>query len=185
MSSKLKNLSYGMLLGQFFLTPKTLTAVKDSHEPSFLRKLREENVGLAPDRQERPVARPKRSKDAADDDSPTYVIEESNDTLSKAEYEALVKEEARASEEKVADSATAAVGDGAGAGDEQNKANRKDGQTSKQQTTNIGKAQQKRKLGKVVGADDAQTANGEKRLDKKPKKKVKGVKLSFGDDEVG
>lgn len=42
-------------------------------------------------RHERPLARPRKQVEEGDkDDEPTYVVEESQDTLSKAEYEALV-----------------------------------------------------------------------------------------------
>lgn len=147
----------------------------ESNEPSFLRKLRAENAGVLSDRQERPIARPKRTKNAEEDDGPTYVLEESNDTLSKAEYEALVNSD-ETSKNQVAAGAEATS-------DERSKAGEKDQQ--KQQTIEIGNPKKKRKLGKIVGTDEAQEATAERKSDKKPKKKTKAVKLSFGDDETG
>ncbi|KAL9086471.1 MAG: hypothetical protein Q9165_007087 [Trypethelium subeluteriae] len=165
MPANLKNLSY------------------ESNEPSFLRKLRAENTVVASGQQERPVARAKRSKEVADDDDPTYVLEGSNDTLSKAEYEAL--NNAQASENKDADAKSqTSAGERAETGDEKLQADEKDGRASKQQTTGIGKSHKKRKSGKVVGTDEMQEELSEKKRDQKPKKKTKALKLSFGDDEA-
>ncbi|KAF2238809.1 hypothetical protein EV356DRAFT_516701 [Viridothelium virens] len=166
MPTNLKNLSY------------------ESNEPSFLRKLRAENTGVASDHQERSVARIKPSKEAADDDGPTYVLEGSNDTLSKAEYEALTN--GQANENKGAESnLQKSAGEGAETGDENVQADEKDGRVSKQQTTGIGKSHKKRKLGKVVGTEEMQEEPSKKKKDQKLKKKTKAVKLSFGDDEAG
>ncbi|KAI9794896.1 MAG: hypothetical protein M1833_007343 [Piccolia ochrophora] len=60
-------------------------------EPSFLRKLKSEYGSGDAHRHERQIARPKRLRDDnGDDDEPTYVDEESLQTLTKDEYTALV-----------------------------------------------------------------------------------------------
>jgi hypothetical protein len=125
-------------------------------------------------RHERPVPRNKRLKQDEEEDAPTYVLEDSNQSLTKAEYEALLsgkdpdklettdgekKEEAEASE-------TAAKE-----------------QQPKDKITEVGKASKKRKAAKVIGGEVAADVEKESKPAKKPKKKAKAVKLSFGDDE--
>ncbi len=88
-----KNLSYGISFVPMF---KSQTFAKqqpiESNEPSFLRKLRGEFGGTDAVRHERPIPRPRKvMTDGDDEDQPTYVVEESQDTLSKEEYEALVR----------------------------------------------------------------------------------------------
>ncbi|KAF6231549.1 hypothetical protein HO173_010301 [Letharia columbiana] len=62
-----------------------------SNEPAFLRKLRGDYGDRDSSRHERPLARPRKQvQEGEDNDQPTYVVEDSQDTLSKAEYEALV-----------------------------------------------------------------------------------------------
>ncbi|KAI9667358.1 MAG: hypothetical protein M1821_000173 [Bathelium mastoideum] len=167
MPPNLKNLSY------------------ESNEPSFLRKLRAENGGVTSDRQERPIARPKRSKNTDDDDGPTFVLEESNNTLSKAEYEALIKAATGAKNDKTTDADTSVNNGPNGADTERGKAEGSDKKPAQQQTTEIGMTQKKRKLGKIVTADESHEATAEPKSGKRPKKKAKAVKLSFGDDETG
>ena len=62
----------------------------DSNEPAFLRRLRAKHGGGDSARHERPLARPRKQVKDGEDDQPTYVVEGSQDTLSKAEYEALM-----------------------------------------------------------------------------------------------
>lgn len=91
MSFNAKNLTYG---------PSTCTKsiyqilidIPESNEPSFLRKLKSEYGGNNSGRHERPLARPRkhRGADEDEDDAPTYVDEESHDTFTKTEYEALM-----------------------------------------------------------------------------------------------
>ncbi|KAI9747037.1 MAG: hypothetical protein M1835_002251 [Candelina submexicana] len=63
----------------------------DMKEPSFLRKLKGEYGAGDSHRHERPTARPRKQQTGEDDDDgPTYVDEESNETISKSQYDALV-----------------------------------------------------------------------------------------------
>ncbi|KAI9698708.1 MAG: hypothetical protein M1836_003818 [Candelina mexicana] len=62
----------------------------DMKEPSFLRKLKGEYGAGDSHRHERPTARPRKQQTGEDDDGPTYVDEESNETISKSQYDALV-----------------------------------------------------------------------------------------------
>ena len=163
----------------------------DRTQPAFLRRLRGEIGGQTddPDRHVDSVARPKRPKrlDADEDDGPTYVMEDTNATLTKDEYEALVGAEASGagSGSKVDEAAATASSDGKG------KATQKLG--------SIGAAR-KRKVAKLVGGEDGEndedaknvvatdageaTGANPKSADKKPPKKKKAkVKIDFGDDE--
>ncbi|KAI9842161.1 MAG: hypothetical protein M1837_007448 [Sclerophora amabilis] len=63
-------------------------------QPSFLRKLRGEYDRGDHQRHEHPIARPKRLRDGEEDDEPTYVEEGSNETVSKADYEAFLAKSA-------------------------------------------------------------------------------------------
>lgn len=65
--------------------------ITEAKEPAFLQKLRG-HYGDTSGRLERPSARPRKLRDRndEDDDAPVYVDEESNEVISKAEYEALV-----------------------------------------------------------------------------------------------
>lgn len=90
---KSQNLSYGVLTHS--LCWQLLFIIgSECNEPSFLRKLRSKHGGADSVRHERPVARPrKQATGGEDDDQPTYVVEGSQDTLSKQEYEALIRKE--------------------------------------------------------------------------------------------
>ncbi|KAI4119273.1 MAG: hypothetical protein LQ345_000796 [Seirophora villosa] len=62
-------------------------------EPAFLRKLKNEYEGSNSARHQRPLARPKRQKDAGgeDEDEPVFVHEtDPNVPISKADYDALL-----------------------------------------------------------------------------------------------
>ncbi|EAA58306.1 hypothetical protein AN6907.2 [Aspergillus nidulans FGSC A4] len=62
----------------------------DSKEPAFLQRLRSQ-FGNSSGGLERPSLRPRRVHDDKDDDAPTYVDAESNEVISKEDYEAMVK----------------------------------------------------------------------------------------------
>lgn len=147
------------------------------------------SAGRDTDRHERPIARPKRSKrDDEEDDGPTYVIEESNDTLTKAEYEALVN----GGTETANDTSNATKeNDGDEAAAEKTK-------PKQQQVASVGGASKKRKAVKIGSDADEEEGDEAKATEKsgkteephkkdikpkKPKKKTKAVKLSFGDEE--
>ncbi|KAF2503054.1 hypothetical protein BU16DRAFT_28022 [Lophium mytilinum] len=153
----------------------------EANEPAFLRRLRgEASSGRDPARHERPVARPKRAKGEDEDDAPTYVLEDGNESLSKAEYEALIAGKDADQELGVEGAASGKKGDADDA--EKEEASK---QPSKHQSIEVGAVSKKRKAVKVVqtsdGEDDADAKP--KKAVKKPKKKAKAVKLSFGDDE--
>ncbi|PSN65838.1 hypothetical protein BS50DRAFT_677181 [Corynespora cassiicola Philippines] len=147
----------------------------DDTQPAFLRRLRGELAGDGSGRHERPIPRNKRMKQDDEDDAPTYVLEESNESMSKEEYEALMA----GKDPKEADSSKAGAGDKA-PGPEPKKDN----------IAEAGKTSKKRKVAKVIG-DEQEHDKSEKpeksdaapKVIKKAKKKAKPVKLSFGDEE--
>lgn len=97
MSFNAKNLTYGMLIhlckGNQSADNRLATEKK---EPNFLRRLREQNVSGDSARHERPIGRPDRPKRLQlggpddDEDEPTYVDEETNETVSREEYQTLL-----------------------------------------------------------------------------------------------
>lgn len=135
----------------------------DRSEPAFLRRLKgEATAGRDTDRHERPAIRPRgRARHSAndDDDAPTYVLEESGDALSKAEYEALVNPGAGAAtgatDATAAAAATTTSADCSGPKQE-------DGQQLKdasakmkpQQVASVGASSKKRKAVKIGHDDD-------------------------------
>lgn len=158
------------------------------NEPKFLRKLRGEHGDRDSSRHERPLARPRKQvQEGEEDDQPTYVVEDSQDTLSKAEYEALVAADNtdKEAENNLPSSAKASPGI-------QETEIKKDEATRetalvRQQIAGIG-GSTKRRLAKVVGDEGEDEAAPEKsgsgKNSKKPRvKKGKKVKLSF--DEEG
>ncbi|KAI9733167.1 MAG: hypothetical protein M1818_007285 [Claussenomyces sp. TS43310] len=176
------------------ITSKNLSY--NSTLPPFLQRLQSahSNAGLD-GRHERAIARPRRARTTQDeeDDTPTYVDEQTGDVLGKEEYAALVGGEENIDERKEFGSdqdreASAPIGVA--------RADRE-----KQRITGIG-AVQKRKVGKVLGLEEDVEANkdttdpkarneadgkaGEtvkKAAAAKAKKNVKKIKLSFNDDE--
>ena len=159
----------------------------ESNEPAFLRKLRSEYQGGDFARHERPLARPRKHiTDGDEDDEPTFVVDGSQDTLSKAEYEALM---GVTSDEKH-------DGDEAASNPQPNSKDKKPRECSteishvstplKQIYASIG-ASNKRRLAKVVGDEDEDTAESRSKdsakIAKKPiAKKAKKVKLSFAEE---
>jgi len=132
-----------------------------------------------------------------EDDAPIYVDEGTNETLSKAEYEALVATENAAKNEDVKKVEHAGAADlvgaekGAANTDGQPDDERDDGAAEslrqKQSVTEAGKTSKKRKAIKAVGAvEDAEDAHDveekKKQLVKRPKSKAKAVVLSFAAD---
>lgn len=163
----------------------------NKQEPAFLRRIRESNSGHN-DRHERPVARPQRPRDpnADEEDAPIYV-DEGGDTLSKAEYDAMVKQ----TEDGTNDATTAAtkpdetVG-GSVVGELQGTEPLASGaiRGGKAVLVDAG-VSKKRKVAKIVGGEDEGVKEGEGEVErrkpvvKKVKKKGKPIKLSFDDDE--
>jgi hypothetical protein len=136
--------------------------------------MRGELAGDGSGRHEQPVARNKKLKNDDEDDAPTYVLEDTNQSLSKAEYEALVAgDDAKGDDSATEESAL------------------KDPTTGperpiKDNIAEVGKASKKRKVAKVIGEegeDEKTTKKIDIKVTKKPKKKSKPVKLTFGDEE--
>ncbi|CRG84440.1 hypothetical protein PISL3812_01726 [Talaromyces islandicus] len=162
----------------------------DRQEPAFLRKLRGESSGVDSPRQERFSQRPRKpkNKDDDDDDAPTYVDEETNDTITKEDYEALLK-----GSEKDKSQTTLAEGDGDIAPGESKEpaasseqANVADAPKAQEKMAEIG-SQKRKKQARVVGGDDDEVAAEDEASRKdssssrRPKAKRKKVKLSFDD----
>lgn len=177
MSSKSQNLSYSQ------------------NEPAFLRRIRGEIRGSVddPDRQINPVARPtisNRLKKDEEDDAPTYVLEETNEDLSKEQYEAMLNGEDAAAKKATETKADVASESALNTTEDADIPSA----SSKQRVAEVGGLPKKRKAAKIVGQDGDEpgepsktrnaTRPGNKDEKKLPKKqKAKAIKLSFGDDE--
>jgi hypothetical protein len=160
----------------------------DDRQPAFLRRMRGEIRGSVddPDRQINPLARPKgpsRLKND-EDDGPTYVMEDTQDVLSKSEYEALVNGERDETTDDVVSTAKDTAPEDKPA-------------APKQKVAEVGGLSKKRKAAKIIGdepeKEDGKTQNGTTSVSKSEdsdkkrapkKKKAKAIKLSFGDDEA-
>jgi hypothetical protein len=149
----------------------------DATQPAFLQRLRGQMTGDNSGRHERPTPRNKRLKNDDDDDAPAYVLEENGQSLTKEEYEAIVsgkdpKETEETAEGKISNT------------DGESKIIAS--QDSKDKIAEVGKATKKRKAAKVIGGEEEEEESAKKtesKVIKKPKKKTKPVKLSFGDEE--
>ncbi|KAH0285186.1 hypothetical protein M436DRAFT_40033 [Aureobasidium namibiae CBS 147.97] len=173
---------------------KDLTYDKDASQPAFLQRLRDQNSAISSSgRHEQPIARAQRAKNPNndDDDAPTYVVEGSSETLTKAEYEKLTAGDAEDdAKDKFGDVKDMVTGEltedspkASGALPDEDEA-----PARASVTIDAGKATKKRKVAKVVGGDDEDevTTNDTSKQESKPKKlkkKGKPIKLSFGDDE--
>lgn len=168
----------------------------EAQEPAFLRRLREQNSGSSADRRhERPVARARKPKADDADDAPAYVDENSNETLSKAEYEAMLKTESKSVEgeaggaKNVTEDETPGV-TGELTGTEPKVAGTLPEEEKKESSTKEATVgNKKRKSAKVIGNDeedqDDEQAPKVSTPSKKQKQKKKGkpIKLSFDDEE--
>lgn len=130
-------------------------------------------------------------KDGEEDDQPTYVVEDSQDTLSKEEYETLVnRNDAEEQEGRNLPNFSSSAKPNStqvevSAGKE---ALPESSFPVKQQAAAIG-ASNKRRLAKVVGDEDEEGAKPMKGDSEQQKAKPKGkqgkkVKLSFDDNEL-
>ncbi|KAL9131812.1 MAG: hypothetical protein Q9217_000339 [Psora testacea] len=141
----------------------------ESKEPAFLRRIRSEH---ASGRHESPIARPRKHVEAADeDDEPTYIVENSQETMSRDQYDALV-EDARAGSHQ----AHSQPGDGNGK--ESKHADIVTTESTglvREQFATIGGANKKRQA-KVIGGDYEKSQHDQKKYKAKKSKKVK---LSF------
>jgi hypothetical protein len=165
----------------------------EAEQPAFLRRLRGQVTGATddPHRHVRPVALPKKAKQDDQDDAPTYVLEGSDATISKEEYDTLTgsKSTDQAGQNDTAEDASSeALGPKL---PQEGSAAQGDATTKKQKMADVGMNSKKRKAVKIVGEDpeeedgtaDQKTAAPVSSGVKKSKKKAKAIKLSFGDDE--
>ncbi|RMJ28605.1 hypothetical protein PHISP_00565 [Aspergillus sp. HF37] len=161
----------------------------ETKDPPFLQKLRGQ-YGDTSGRLERPIARPRKPKEDNDDDEPTYVDEESNEVISKEEYNALVRESNPEEEVQDPEQKQEQEQDKAASKTDMDEVNTdQQPPTSKQKLAEIG-GPKKRKQAKVVGEESASADKGEKPVEggsrePKPKKKTekkKKIKLSFDDE---
>lgn len=150
-----------------------------------MQRLRAQTAGI---HQERPLNRPKKQRNPEDDeeDEPVYVLDD-NSTLTAKEFEALKD---KSSTEKGEDEKQEGLPI---ASDEksEDKGDLNKDDKSRNSVLEIGGKAQKRKIGKIVGAEASDDEPAEKKnkaagtgetpKKKKPKSKQK-VKLSFGDD---
>ncbi|KAF1939715.1 hypothetical protein EJ02DRAFT_252334 [Clathrospora elynae] len=149
----------------------------DDSQPAFLQRLRGQLMSGDSARHEQPIARNKRmQKDDEEEDAPTYVMEETNDLLTKEEYAAFVS----GKDSKKGEDGKAQPKDGA------SEATTK----PKDKITEVGANAKKRKAPKVIGDDQEQNnetsaKKTDARVVKKSKKKAKAVKLTFGDEDEG
>lgn len=154
--------------------------------PPFLQRLHDQKAGRGDtDKHEFQTTRPKRAKNPDDDDGPT-IVDESGENVTKEDFQKL------GAAETVGNSVTGDLESeepkGSGALQNDEAAGRKG-----RENVTDGTAVKKRKVGKVVGEDEAATEeqDGEnqndgaaKKVVKKAKKKAK-VKLAFDDGDEG
>lgn len=172
---------------------KDLTYDKNASQPAFLQRLRDQNSAISSSgRHEQPIARAQRAKNPEndDDDAPTYVVEGSSETLTKAEYEKLTSGDTEDAKDKFGDVKDMVTGELTGDSPKASGALPDEDETPARAsaTVDVGKATKKRKVAKVVGGDDEDEANPketskDESKPKKLKKKGKPIKLSFGDEE--
>lgn len=176
---------------------KDISYDKSASQPAFLQRLRDQNSAIsASGRHEQPVAHAQRAKksgdDDDDDDAPTYVVEGSSETLTKAEYDKLTSGDGEESDakSKFGDVKDMVTGELTGDSPKASGAlpDESDAPARASATVDAGTATKKRKVAKVVGGDDEDEANTkdtskDESKPKKIKKKGKPIKLSFGDEE--
>ncbi|EFW19520.1 hypothetical protein D8B26_007742 [Coccidioides posadasii str. Silveira] len=162
----------------------------DKNEPAFLRRLRSQYGDGTGERHGRSNVRPIKPKDPDADDEPTYVDEESNEVISKEEYQAML----RNAEENTSEQPTSRPENG-----DQNQNSTSDKTHEKateppelapsQKVAEIGGAK-KKKLARVIADDDDDDDDQPAKKDAQvkvtgpPKKrqKKKKIKLSFDEE---
>jgi hypothetical protein len=121
-------------------------------------------------------------KDDDEDDAPTYVMEDTNQSLSKEEYDALVSgKDARENDTLPTEKA----------GNDQSAESEP---KPKDKIAEVGANAKKRKAAKIISDEQGQSKEKEQGKDaektnvkvaKKSKRKTKPVKLTFGDEDEG
>lgn len=154
----------------------TVQLCTELEEPTFLRRLRQGQAGV--DHQQRYIA-PRNRKRPIDDeeDAPTYVLEEGNETISTAEFKALsVPDKGKEEMEALA---TEPANDGVVTSVEHSR-------HTSENILEAGSKSNKRKFIKTISAEGEDVAgeaiDRKKRMGAKLKSKQK-VKLSFHEDE--
>ncbi len=117
-------------------------------------------------------------QDDDEDDAPTYVLEDTNQSLTKDEYDALV------SGKELKEQETSSA-------EEPKEARAYEDKMPKDKIVEVG-TNKKRKIAKVISVDQEPSEEAEKKSTqtsnskpvKKQKKKVKAVKLAFEDEEA-
>jgi hypothetical protein len=130
-------------------------------------------------RHEQPIARNKRLKKDDEDDAPTYVLEDTKESLTKEEYEALVSGK------------DPKTGEEAPVGDKSTEIAQASDPKQKDKIAEVGAGTKKRKAVKIVNEEhddgsvesDQNSKQKGSQATKKPRKKGKAVKLTFGDEE--
>ncbi|KAL8683788.1 MAG: hypothetical protein Q9186_000274 [Xanthomendoza sp. 1 TL-2023] len=163
----------------------------ETNEPAFLKKLRSEYGGTDLSRQQRPQARPRkqRNADEENDDEPVYVHDEDpHEPISKADYDALLK--APSTEQESAKSMQPASSVQFSPGTESSSQAHSLDQVqqalpTKERTAGIGRSSKKRSA-KIIGDDDSadevrKLTTGSDAPKKHVQTKGKKVKLSFED----
>jgi hypothetical protein len=155
----------------------------EADEPAFLRRLRGQARGNIedPDRHVNPTALSKAPKrlENDDDDAPMYVLEGSNNTMSKEEYENMVNGKSEDDETKGLEAQQT----------EPRSKNPTELSKAVQNVAEVGVMSKKRKATRVRDEeeeDDTPKKAPEKKSkpsSKKAKSKSKALKLSFEDDE--
>lgn len=161
-----------------------LTVTAEPKEPAFLRRLRNEHGSGDSARHERQLPRQKRHAEDDEEDLPAYVDGDSNNTISKAEYDALYSGAGRMQVETDA-SAERLSQPHASEMDEVSEAEESGHIVQiKQPEVCIGRGP-KRKLAKVIAEspEDGDSSLPFNRIAPKKKRKMKSqdVKLSFDD----
>lgn len=135
-------------------------------------------------RHERPLARPRKQVEEGDkDDEPTYVVEESQDTLSKAECEALVTTNDADEQKENSMPSSTEVRYGSEEAEPRKDKVFRGAAPAKQQVAGIG-CSNKRRLAKIVGDEGEnevplEESGSRKKQEETKVKKGKKIKLSF------
>ena len=145
--------------------------------------MKSQHGGFDSVRHERPIARPRKPKNEdGEDDEPTYVDGESNDTITKAQYADMLKSTDPAAQDDRNKPLDITEND-----DDLEQTSPKE-MPKEEAVATVGVSRKKRQV-KAVTVDDSGSGEGEKttggstkRQMGKPARKAKKIKLSFDED---
>lgn len=122
-------------------------------------------------------------KDPDADDGPTYVDEESNEVVTKEEYEAMLRDAAGETDTQNTNEQDSSDPTLASTGDETSEAAKS---VPSQKVADIGAPKKKKKLGRLVADEDHTDEPDKQPKDSEPpkKKQKKKIKLSFDEAET-